>query len=241
MSPILVRPVREQFEHDRVIRLLLARWRRRFEVGVNLAGEPAAPLRFGTRLLFPDLVLTTNDRARRLHGVIEVETNVSINHLEAMAQWVPFARVRAPFHLYVPLGAVEGTRRLCDEKRITVDEIWSYHTVGSQVRFALAHRAPARKGKARKASKAKPALRAKHARKKTAETSVKSGRAAASRKKTAKPKTKAKKAAVARKTKSKTTRAAGSRKTAGRAKTRATTTSRRSTARKAPTKRSSRR
>jgi hypothetical protein len=236
VSPILVRPVREQFEHDRVIRLLAARWRRRCEVGVNLAGEPAAPLRFGPRLLFPDLVLTTNDRARRLHAVIEVETNGSINHLEAMDQWVTFARVRAPFHLYVPPGGVEATRRLCDEKSITVDEIWTYHTVGSQVRFAMAHRAPARKGKARTASRAKSAASAKR---KTAKTSAKSGRAAASRKKTAKPK--AKKVAAARKTKSKTTRAAGSRKTAGRAKTRATTTSRRSTARKAPTKRSSRR
>ena len=56
MSPILVRPVREQFEHDRVIRLLQTRWRRRYEVGVNLSGEPPSPLRFGRRLLFPDLV-----------------------------------------------------------------------------------------------------------------------------------------------------------------------------------------
>ena len=35
MSPILVRPVREQLEHDRVIRLLQARFRRRFDVGIN--------------------------------------------------------------------------------------------------------------------------------------------------------------------------------------------------------------
>ena len=143
MSPILVRPVREQFEHDRVIRLLHTRWRRRFEVAANVSGEPPAPLRFGVRTLFPDLILTTNDRARRLHSIVEVETNESINHLEAMAQWMPYARVRAPFHLYVPVGSVDGANRLCAEMKIVVDEVWTYHTIGSQVRFALVQRAPA--------------------------------------------------------------------------------------------------
>ena len=32
MSPILTRPVREQLEHDRVIRLLQARYKRKNEV-----------------------------------------------------------------------------------------------------------------------------------------------------------------------------------------------------------------
>ncbi|MEC9301720.1 MAG: hypothetical protein VYA90_02235 [Acidobacteriota bacterium] len=140
MSPILVRPVREQFEHDRVIRLLQTRWRRRYEVGVNLSGEPPSPLRFGRRLLFPDLVLYSHDGERELLGVVEVETNASINHLEAMSQWMVFARVRAPFHLYIPLGALDAVRRLCDAKGIFVEEIWTYHTIGAQVRWTLAYR-----------------------------------------------------------------------------------------------------
>ena len=142
MSPILVRPVREQFEHDRVIRLLQNRWRRRFEVAIN-AGEESAPLRFGIRTLFPDLMLTTNDRAKKLHSIVEVETNESVNQLEAMAEWVPYARVRAAFHLYVPAAAVDATKRLCAQRKIAVDEIWSYHAVGTQLRFTPVYRAPA--------------------------------------------------------------------------------------------------
>src|SRR5205823_5650016 len=35
VSPILVRPVREQLEHDRIIRLLHSKWRRKYEAGMN--------------------------------------------------------------------------------------------------------------------------------------------------------------------------------------------------------------
>ncbi len=239
-----MRPVREQFEHDRVIRLLHTRWRRRYEVGVNLSGEPPAPLRFGARTLFPDLILTTNDRARRLHCVVEVETNESLNYLEAMAQWVPFARVRAPFHLYVPIGGVETAKRLCAEKGIVVDEIWSYHTIGSEVRFTLAQRAPARartKGKAKvrvkgrtraKATttdKAKQKMSAKGARKRPARaTSVKSSKSV-------------KRASVKTKKSSTMTRAGKGRTAAGRAATRTTPTARRLTVRRSAAKRGSRR
>ena len=194
MSPILVRPVREQFEHDRVIRLLQTRWRRRYEVGVNLSGEPPSPLRFGRRLLSPDLVLTSHDRARRLLGVVEVETNASINHLEAMAQWVMFAKVRAPFHLYVPLGAIDAVRRLCDAKGIFVEEIWSYHTIGAQVRFALAHRDRTRTKK--KASKGS-SLRPKRKKKVSTKKNLKTGRKRVARPKSGKP---TRKAAAAKKT-----------------------------------------
>jgi hypothetical protein len=35
---------------------------------------------------------------------------------------------------------VEVARRLCEDNQIYVAEIWSYHTVGDQVRFTLVHR-----------------------------------------------------------------------------------------------------
>ena len=232
MSPILVRPVREQFQHDRVIRLLHTRWRRRYEVGVNVAGEPPAPLRFGVRQLFPDLILTTNDRANRLHSVIEVETNESINHLEAMAQWAPLARVRAPFHLYVPVVSVEATKRLCSELKIIADEIWSYHTIGSQVRFALAQRAPARpkrKAKPKASGRAKKTLA-----KAKSKTNAKGARKTSARTRSAKPSKTVKRAA--RNTSSKKsatgTRATKGRKPAGRAATRTTAAARRPAGRK---------
>jgi len=140
VSPILVRPVREQLEHDRVIRLLQAKLKRKHEVAINIADDQAAGVKVGAGQMFPDLVLTSQDKGHRLEGVIEVETGESVNHLEAMAQWAHFGRTRAPFHLYVPATAVEIARKLCVENDVSVSEIWSYHTLGDQVRFTLVHR-----------------------------------------------------------------------------------------------------
>jgi hypothetical protein len=72
--------------------------------------------------------------------VVEVETGESVNHLEALAQWAHFGRLRTAFHLYVPAGMVDVARRLCEDNQIHVGEIWSYHIVGDQPRFTLVHR-----------------------------------------------------------------------------------------------------
>ena len=178
VSPILLRPVREQLEHDHVIRLLRTRLRRRFQISVNL-GEEVNPLTLGARRLYPDLMLITNDRANVLQTIVEVETNESINHLEAMAEWLPYGRVRAIFHLYVPSGCSEKTQQLCKEKKIQVDEIWSYHAVGDNMRFTLAYRAPENTAKlkrieqARKTALAKQRAKPKAKAKKTAKVKKK--------------------------------------------------------------------
>ena len=140
MSPILLRPIREQFEHNRVIRLLQIRLRRRYLVGVNIEDErEATGVRSGAGLVYPDLVLISPTGARRLHGVVEVETAESVNNLEAMAEWGPFGRVRGAFYLYVPTGATDIARRLCEAHAIAITEIWSYHAIGDQMRFTMAH------------------------------------------------------------------------------------------------------
>jgi len=74
LSPILVRPVREQLEHDRVIRLLQAKLKRKHDVAINVADEQSAGVKIGPSQMFPDLVLSSQDKAHRLEGVIEVET-----------------------------------------------------------------------------------------------------------------------------------------------------------------------
>ena len=140
MSPILVRPVREQLEHDRLIRLLHAKFRRKYEAGMNPGNEQNTPVGTGTSALFPDLVLMTPDRGHRLQTVVEVETGESVNHLEALAQWAHFARLRAAFHLYVPANMVDVARRLCEDNHIHVAEIWSYHLIGDEPRFTIVHR-----------------------------------------------------------------------------------------------------
>ncbi len=140
MSPILVRPVREQLEHDRIIRLLQGKFRRRYEAGMNPGIEQNAPVVSGGSTLYPDLVIFGQEKGRRLQIVVEVETGESVNHLEALSQWVPFAKLRAAFHLYVPSGMVDVARRLCEDNQIHVNEIWSFHTVGDEVRFTLVQR-----------------------------------------------------------------------------------------------------
>ena len=99
MSPILVRPFREQVDHDRVIRQLQTRFRRKFSVAVNVGSLQETTLRISGMNVTPDLVLTSTSGVRRLQAVVEVETSESINDLEAMAQWARFAKARGAFHL----------------------------------------------------------------------------------------------------------------------------------------------
>ena len=153
-----MRPVREQLEHDRVIRLLQAKLKRKHEVATNIGEEQTVPVRIGQVQIFPDLVLTSAEGGRKLLGTVEVETAESVNHLEAMAQWAHLGRARAPFHLYVPAGCVDIARRLASENGVNVAEIWSFHTIGDQTRFTLVHRAPANDTR-RTAEAAKPAAR----------------------------------------------------------------------------------
>ena len=140
MSPILVRPVREQLEHDRIIRLLQAKNRRRFDVAINPGTEQNAAVGSGPSAVYPDLVFHSLERGRRLEAVAEVETGESVNHLEALAEWANFARLRSAFHLYLPASMVDVARRLCEDNQIQVQEIWSYHLFGDEVRFTLVHR-----------------------------------------------------------------------------------------------------
>jgi hypothetical protein len=177
MSPILVRPVREQLEHDRIIRLLQTKSRRRFEAGMNPGAEHNVAVGTGPSAVYPDLVLVSTERGRKLQAVVEVETGESVNHLEALAQWANFGRLRAAFHLYVPSSMVDVARRLCEDNHIHVNEIWSYHTVGDEVRFTLVHRSresqPARPRTASAPRGAPVAKRAARPQKPTARRAVK--------------------------------------------------------------------
>ena len=186
MSPILVRPVREQLEHDRVIRLLQAKYKRKFEVAINPGNEQAAPVGPTEAPWFPDLVLLASERTRKLVGVVEVETAESVNNLEAMSQWKTFSSLNVQFHLYVPVSAVDSARRLCADHNITTTEVWAYHAIGDQIRFTPVQRAPqAVDGKGRPAAETRePAAAAsKPAPAKTAASS----RGAVSRPRTARP------------------------------------------------------
>jgi hypothetical protein len=107
---------------------------------MNPGAEQNAAVGSGASAVYPDLVLQSPERGRRLEAVVEVETGESVNHLEALAEWAHFAKLRAAFHLYVPSGMVDVARRLCEDNHIPVTEIWSYHSIGEDVRFTLIHR-----------------------------------------------------------------------------------------------------
>lgn len=122
---ILIRPVREQLEHDRLIRHLQGKYRRRNDVAINVGDEQLAPVKIGGQTFFPDLVLTAD---RKLAGVVEVETGESVNDLEARWQWVNFSRAKVPFHLYVPVLSYDTARRLCAAHQAKVAEVWTYRS-----------------------------------------------------------------------------------------------------------------
>jgi hypothetical protein len=148
--------VREQLEHDRVIRLLQAKYKRKFDVAINPGNEQTTPVGSGTSAWYPDLVLQNADRGHKLAGVVEVETAESVNNLEAMSQWATFARLRVPFHLYLPTGSVDSARRFCSDLSIPVAEMWAYQAVGDQLRFTLVQRAPGIEIKEPKEPKTRP-------------------------------------------------------------------------------------
>jgi hypothetical protein len=159
LSPILVRPVREQLEHDRVIRLLQAKYKRKFDVAINPGNEQTAPVGPPASPWYPDLVLQSGERSKKLLGVVEVETAESLNNLEAMSQWVTFAKLRVPFHLYVPASGVDSARRLCSDLQIEAAEMWAYHSLGEQIRFTLVSRTQAAE-RAREVASPRPAASA---------------------------------------------------------------------------------
>jgi hypothetical protein len=160
LSPILVRPVREQLEHDRVIRLLQAKYKRKFEVAINPGNEQSMPVGAGPAPWYPDLVLQSQERSRKLQGVVEVETAESVNHLEAMSQWAALSKLRAPFHLSIPGACIDSARRLVAELAIPVAEMWAYHAIGDQIRFTLVQKSQSAEPRPSRAAAEPPQARA---------------------------------------------------------------------------------
>jgi pyruvate/2-oxoglutarate dehydrogenase complex dihydrolipoamide acyltransferase (E2) component len=141
VSPILTRPVREQLEHDRVIRLLQARYKRKTDVIINPGSELNQSITVGDLVVYPD-VLVFAEGTKKLLATVEVETGESVNALEAQSQWARFCKLKVPFYLYVPMASVEAARRLCTEHDIPVAEVWTFHTTYDQVRFTMVYRSP---------------------------------------------------------------------------------------------------
>jgi hypothetical protein len=141
VSPILTRPVREQLEHDRVIRQLQVRYKRKTDVVINPGNEQNQSVTVGDLVVFPDLLLFA-EGGRRLLATVEVETGESVNAIEARAEWGVYSKLKVPLHLYVPPNCVDAARRIADEYQIVISELWTFSTTFDQVRFTLVHKAP---------------------------------------------------------------------------------------------------
>jgi hypothetical protein len=141
VSPILTRPVREQLEHDRVIRQLQAKYKRKTDVIINPGNEQNQSVTVGELVVFPD-VLVFAEGTKKLLITVEVETGESVNSIEARAEWGVYSKLKVPMHLYVPPACVEAVKRICDEYQILVAELWTYTTQFDQVRFTLVTKSP---------------------------------------------------------------------------------------------------
>lgn len=159
MSPILTRPVREQLEHDRVIRQLQARYKRKNEVVINPGSEQNQSVTVGDLVVFPDLLLFA-EGGRKLLGTVEVETGESVNAIEARAEWGVYSQLKVPLHLYVPPACVDAVKRICAEYQILVSELWTYTTSFDQVRFNMVTRDPDAPVVRMSAGKSEPAPKA---------------------------------------------------------------------------------
>ena len=141
MSPILTRPVREQLEHDPVIRQLQVQYKRKTDVIINPGNEQNGSVTVGELVVFPDLLVYA-EGTKRLLITVEVETGESVNPIEARAEWGNFSKLKVPMHLYVPPACVEAVKRICGEYQIIVSELWTYTTSFDQVRFTLVSKSP---------------------------------------------------------------------------------------------------
>jgi hypothetical protein len=207
VSPILTRPVREQLEHDRVIRLLQVRYKRKSDVVINPGNEQNQSVTVGDLVVFPDLLVFA-EGGRRLLATVEVETGESVNSIEARAEWGVYSKLKVPLHLYVPPASVDAVKRICAQYQIVVAELWTFTTSFDQVRFTMVHRSPdaptVRVPAAKPAPKPKPVAKAKPAPKPKVVAKARprpkaAAKAKAKPKAAAKPKPKAKKARPAAK------------------------------------------
>jgi hypothetical protein len=126
LSPIYIRPAREQAEHDRLIAFLEGQHKSTFDVLTNRGDARDYALKVGGGTYFPDLILMEDKKPA---AVIEIETGESTNNLEALAQWVHFGKAKVPFHLYVPEMMYDAARRFCVQNSVTVTEIWTYRSI----------------------------------------------------------------------------------------------------------------
>ena len=168
MSPILVRPVREQLEHDRIIRLLQTKFRRKYQASESTSA-PSRPRRWarGPPPSFPTWCSpprSAGGASRRWLRSKPASRSTTWRRWPSGRTCPSSAR---PFICTSPAGMVDVARRLAEENQVHVQEIWSYHTIGDQVRFTLVHRnreaAPAPRPAAKAAPAPRPAAKARPA------------------------------------------------------------------------------
>ena len=136
MSPILVRPVREQLEHDRIIRLLHGKSRRKYDAGINPGAEQNAPGRHRRRP--PSFRTWCCILRNAAAGWKRSSKSKPANRSTTWKRWPngPISPGFAPPFTCTCLPGWSTSHVGCARTiKSRSTEVWSYHSVGDDVRF----------------------------------------------------------------------------------------------------------
>ena len=158
VSPILVRPVREQFEHDRIIRVLQARYKRKYEVAINPGGEQNASVSVSDLPMFPDLSCISPDTRPQGAGHGRSRDHRIDQHARSDGRVGPVQPPACvPFICTCRPTSIDTARRLCAEHRSSPPKSGriTRRSIRCASRWSIAQRGPRRCAK----PAAKPAVK----------------------------------------------------------------------------------
>ncbi|MGH7254346.1 MAG: hypothetical protein ACREI3_01090 [Nitrospirales bacterium] len=125
--PITQRDFGKQAIHDHVVRLVAQQWAAsmRYRMDANPGLEENAWA--GSSQTYPDLVGWTRQGRHRTPVLIaEVETEETVNEIEAKDQWRLYGKLGVPFYLIVPRGYGVTAQRLARRVGVTPCQIYEY-------------------------------------------------------------------------------------------------------------------
>ena len=95
------------------------------EKGRKIYTNPNQEKNFEVNGFYPDIVVY-NPETKKVTMIDEIETEVG--EIEKN-QWEDFAKLGIPaFSVTIPLSEVEKTKKIIEDNKIAVTEIWSYET-----------------------------------------------------------------------------------------------------------------
>jgi|SRR3972149_1831574 len=122
----------EQSTHDNVVRTCLNTYRslqeQGYKVDINPGSEKNRLVR-PSNPLYPDVVVWKPEYPGSTKGqaeiIEEVETSSSVTPSEA-SQWRDLGSLGVKFILTVPQGSEDNARKIVNDEKVRLDELWNY-------------------------------------------------------------------------------------------------------------------